>query len=292
MEIGMDELEHLREAVEQKAGRRMTVHGDYEYLAGLIFEALHMQISPTTLKRLWGKLDEAVVPRRSTIDILAQFVGAEDWTNFCKRLESETPEGETQAVHRGTARLWYAVFGGLGVALLALLLWLFHPWNGETQADDERFILRQGQAFDSFADYLRLFGLTEGDSPWYRPVPHHPVLCLWGPRYHHPEWHNDGNPDSLMPTITEYWEPLDSLGVGDKEMLVRRMNSDAYFVARRLNEVRLTFMSNLPADTAHFVFLGVYRLSLSQSDTTCLVWERVANEADLRRLDFLENFRN
>ena len=288
----MDELEHLREDVEQKAGRRMTVHGDYKYLAGLIFEALHMQISPTTLKRLWGKLDEAVVPRRSTLDILAQFVGAEDWTNFCKRLASETPEGETQAVHRGTGRLWYAVFGGLGVALLALLLWLFHPWNGETQADDERFILRQGQAFDSFADYLRLFGLTEGDSPWYRPVPHHPVLCLWGPRYHHPEWHNDGNPDSLMPTITEYWEPLYSLGLEDKEMLVRRMNSDAYFVARRLNEVRLTFMSNLPADTAHFVFLGVYRLSLSQSDTTRLVWERVANEADLRRLDYLENFRN
>ena len=37
MEIGIEELERLREAVEQKAGRKMEVHGDYEYLAELIF---------------------------------------------------------------------------------------------------------------------------------------------------------------------------------------------------------------------------------------------------------------
>ena len=142
MEIGKEELERLRLAVEQKAERKMETHGDYEHLSVLIFEELHQQISSTTLKRLWGKLDEAVVPRRTTLDILAQFVGAEDWTNFCKRLESETTEGETQAVRQGTARLWYAFLGGLGVALLALLLWMFLPWNGGTRPDDERFILR------------------------------------------------------------------------------------------------------------------------------------------------------
>ena len=203
MEIGTEELKRLRLAVERKAERRMETHGDYECLSSLIFEELHQQISPTTLKRLWGKLDEAVVPRRSTLDILSQFVGADDWTDFCERLESETTESEVPAVRQTSVRLRYAFLGGLSVAMLALLLWMLHPWGKGTPADDERYILRQGQTFDSYADYLGRFGQTEGESPWYRPVPHHPVLSLWGPRYHHPEWHNDGNPDSLMPTIME-----------------------------------------------------------------------------------------
>ena len=74
--------------------------------------------------------------------------------------------------------------------------------------------------------------------------------------------------------------------------MIQHMSSNGYYIAKRLNEVRLTFMQNLPADTSHFVFLGVYRFSLTRSDTTRIVWERVADEVDLRHLDYLERFRN
>ena len=302
MEVGMGDIERLRRAVEQKADRQMTVHGDYEYLSGLIFDTLHLQISPTTLKRLWGKLDEAVVPRRSTLDILAQFVGEKDWADFqnkrCSDIPAEQPleqlvtDEETPAAPKKKGRVWPAVVGCLGVALLAVVVWLFYPRGSAAETDDDRYILRKGQTFDSYADYLRLFGITSDFRAWGQQVPHYPYLHLWGPQYNHPEWHNAGNPDSLMPTIAEYWVPINIQGNEQAQKVVQHMNSDAYYVALRLNEVRLTFMKGLPSDSAHFVFLGVYRMSLSLSDTTQIVWERVADEVDLHHLDYLEQFRN
>lgn len=67
-------------------------------------------------------------------------------------------------------------------------------------------------------------------------------------------------------------------------------NRDKYDHERRLNEVRITFMKNL-VDTG-YVFIGVYRLSLQQSDTIRCVWERVAEECNLNNLDYLEELRN
>ena len=67
-------------------------------------------------------------------------------------------------------------------------------------------------------------------------------------------------------------------------------NRDKYNHEVRLNEVRITFMKNL-RDTG-FVFLGVYRLSLEQSDTTHCVWERVDETCDLNNLDYLMELRN
>ena len=72
-------------------------------------------------------------------------------------------------------------------------------------------------------------------------------------------------------------------------MVVMR-NRDKYYHELRLNEVRVTFIKNL-TDTG-YVFLGIYRLSLEQSDTTRCVWERVADDCDLNRLDYLEELRN
>ncbi len=41
-----------------------------------------------------------------------------------------------------------------------------------------------------------------------------------------------------------------------------------------------------------YVFLGVYRMNEAQSDSTRVVWERVANECNLLHLDYLEELRN
>ena len=89
----------------------------------------------------------------------------------------------------------------------------------------------------------------------------------------------------MLPTITEYWT---GEGVTKEATAIR--NTQQYFHYLRLNELRIAFVKNL-VDT-NFVFTGVYRMSLELSDTTKLVWERVADEVDLNNLDYLETLRN
>lgn len=73
--------------------------------------------------------------------------------------------------------------------------------------------------------------------------------------------------------------------------MVCEMNHNGYYVSRRLNDIRITFMRGLAPDSA-YTFLGVYRMSLTESDTTHIVWERVADVVDLNHLDYLEQLRN
>ena len=63
-----------------------------------------------------------------------------------------------------------------------------------------------------------------------------------------------------------------------------------YYQQLEINRLAITFMKDL-VDTG-FVFCGVYRMSLEHSDTTHVVWERVADECDLRHLEDLEHLRN
>ena len=165
--------------------------------------------------------------------------------------------------------------------------------NGRRQAvnDNDSYTLTKGQTFATPEDYLKLFGISATDTLWYQPVPHHPAMFLWGPQYHHPRWHNEGDLDQLLPTITEWWEPEDANGNPEQELLIRELNRNGYYVSRRLNDIRITFMQGLTPDSTS-PFLGVYRMSLSLSDTTHIVWERVADEVNLNHLDYLEQLRN
>ena len=40
-----------------------------------------------------------------------------------------------------------------------------------------------------------------------------------------------------------------------------------------------------------YTFLGIYRLNLEKSDSSRLVWQRIAEECDLSKLDDLEQLR-
>lgn len=86
--------ERLRKDIETALKRRMLTPKDFEFLSESIFARLRTMVSPTTLKRLWGYLDEAVVPRKSTLSILARFLGYNDWDDYCKRV-NESPECES-----------------------------------------------------------------------------------------------------------------------------------------------------------------------------------------------------
>lgn len=114
---------------------------------------------------------------------------------------------------------------------------------------------------------------------------------MWSPHYLHPNWHNEGSPESLFPTIAEYWTPMEEEADSMPPSLVQQRNSDLYFTVTRTNELRITFMRGI-ADGDSTTFLGVYRLDRHRSDSRHLVWQRIAVHCDLRSLDYLEELKN
>ncbi len=144
-------------------------------------------------------------------------------------------------------------------------------------------VLTKGMEFNSVGEYLHLFGICDRwETPpdyWSQPLPKHIGVIVWGPEYHHPEWHNLGDASLFMPTITEWWEPTDK---NDTSATI--CNRDNYLRTNSFNEVRITFMKNITGNG--YTFLGVYTLAPLSSPRR-LVWQRVADHLDLRHLDQL-----
>ena len=177
---------------------------------------------------------------------------------------------------------------GWGWVFWVLLLAIAVPFAIHHFRAPKPNILHLGTTFTSYDDYLQRFGL-EPDKylPYYTRHPEYPYIYFWGPEYHHPVWHNDGDSAAMMPTITEYYHPDDYPTDSASLALLAVRNKERYldFVAH--NPVLITFMKNL-VDTS-YVFLGVYVLS-SRSDTTYQVWERIADDIDINHLERLERY--
>ncbi len=283
----MDYQQQLCQAIEQATGLKMSTSKDFEVLSEHIFEKTHQTVSPNTLKRLWGYLPDATTPRISTLNILTTFLGYQSWDDFCQSSEN-TQEEIPEAPKPKDSKKWILVSVAVLLAVVAGWMLLRNSSSDEEEmslAGPDTCVLTLGQYFDSYTDYLNLFGISDTTTYWGAVLPHHPNIVVWGPDYNHPEWHNMGDSAQMMPTITERWEPE-----GADSLLVTMRNTDQYNHCYRLNEVRITFMKNL-VDTG-YVFLGVYRLSLEQSDSTRCVWERVTDRCDLSRLSYLEELRN
>ena len=76
----------LKECIENVAGFSMRTPRDFTLLASIIFNETKNQVSPTTLKRLWGYLQEKEqqASRTSTLNILSIYIGYPDYDTFCK----------------------------------------------------------------------------------------------------------------------------------------------------------------------------------------------------------------
>ena len=285
-------LARLRELIEGTIERKMKTPKDFDFLSECIFEKFHERISPTTLKRIWGYLSESTTPRKSTLDILSNFVGYDNWKDFCEKNPVETEEGERiverdkreekSQKKRLSPAILYTIIAFLLIGIISGVT--YHVFS-KSSDKSSAYTLKIGDSFSSPHEYLKLFGIHAKDKLWGQILPHHPNISVWGPEYLNSEWHNEGDKSKMMPTITEYWKPE---GV-DSVMIVQR-NIDQFNHCSRLNEIRITFMKNL-IDT-NYVFLGVYRLSLELSDSTKVIWERVAEECDLNNIDYLELLRN
>ena len=70
---------YTNELLNQKCGREIRISGDCEYLALDIESVTGEHIGVNTLKRLLGFIDDEREPRTSTLDIIARYLGFENW---------------------------------------------------------------------------------------------------------------------------------------------------------------------------------------------------------------------
>ena len=301
-----NDYELICRAVEQSVGYSPRTPKDFDRLSDDIFARLHQKVSPTTLKRLWGYVATDSLPRQSTLDLLAQFVGSDDYDAFCRQHEAEPPAtGEVRpqtadglapqpaAAEGRTGRHDWMKWGGAGlmliIALAAVYAMLSRPAAAGDDDGDSPYVITLGQRFGSYDDYLALFGIQADDTLWGQRLPHHPYISVWSPQWRHWRWHNDGDSARLLPTITEHWEPDD--GSADSTLVAVR-NNDHYLAQRDLNELRITFVRGLTPDGDSLTFCGVYRMDMSLSNFHHVTWRRVADRIDLEHLDYLEQLRN
>ena len=83
------ELNYLLSCVEKHYGRKLATTSDYESLSIMIEKETGELISSSTLKRLFGYVTMKPVPRKSTLDILARYVGKRTYEFFCSSIMSD-----------------------------------------------------------------------------------------------------------------------------------------------------------------------------------------------------------
>ena len=74
-------LTKVEEKINRGSSEKWTNY-DFEQLSDSILEATNVQLSTTTLKRIWGKVKYTHAPAIQTLNTLAQFTGYTDWRDF------------------------------------------------------------------------------------------------------------------------------------------------------------------------------------------------------------------
>lgn len=79
----------LRDMIERKLGIKILYTSHCGALEQAIYDETGQHIGLTTLKRMFGFVKAPHVPRRSTYDILAQYLGYPDYAMLCRELGSD-----------------------------------------------------------------------------------------------------------------------------------------------------------------------------------------------------------
>ena len=92
--------EKLCKEIETALHRQMKTPKDFDFLKEKIYERLNILVSSTTLKRLWGYLDESVTPREKTLDVLTQFLGYRDWKEYTQHANNPKESQSSPVMNR------------------------------------------------------------------------------------------------------------------------------------------------------------------------------------------------
>ncbi len=85
-------IQYLLKRIETSFGTKPVTARHFDKLRLSIYDRTAILLSATTLKRLWGYLDEPVEPRRNTLDVLSRYAGWKSWQEFCDNSKTENLE--------------------------------------------------------------------------------------------------------------------------------------------------------------------------------------------------------
>lgn len=88
--MSIPEIEELKSQVEQKYGRILSTTTDFEEFSLVLQKTLPQSISASTLKRIWGYVNDSHKTRKFTLDILAQYIGHKNFDKFVAWLKTST----------------------------------------------------------------------------------------------------------------------------------------------------------------------------------------------------------
>ena len=90
MNVYKPEIAELLLQVEKAYAKPLNSSTDFEELSIQLKYKLGMSLSSSTLKRLWGYVNDAHSPRPQTLDVLARYLGHADLKDFCMWLKHTT----------------------------------------------------------------------------------------------------------------------------------------------------------------------------------------------------------
>ena len=82
------ETNYLMTLVEKKFRKSVKTSTDFYLLAQEIESETNENVSASTLKRMWGYVNKAPLPRQTTLDVLAKYIGKKDYKTFCEDLKN------------------------------------------------------------------------------------------------------------------------------------------------------------------------------------------------------------
>ena len=77
-------LERFRAKVAQTLNLSLNSNKNYDYFSKFIFQKTHVQVSPSTLRRVF-QYDSHHIPTKSTLDLVSQSIGFVNWNDFVEK---------------------------------------------------------------------------------------------------------------------------------------------------------------------------------------------------------------
>lgn len=144
------ELSWLLELVRREYGRSLLTSTDFESLSVIIEKTTGELLSSSTLKRLYGYVSLKPIPRKSTLDILARYVGWRSYDKFVEDLRQNPQFNSTffssRIIHASDLKVGEGIKIGWAPDRVVLLRYLGDKVFQVTESHNSQ--LREGDCFE------------------------------------------------------------------------------------------------------------------------------------------------
>ncbi len=145
-------------------------NSDFERLSAMIFERTGINLSISTLKRVWGKVKYDSVPTATTLNTLAQFSGYESWRSFCSQKQVSvrmqepvvTDTADIEPFKKNPRAKWFVLVMLLPVLSSVIFLLMERGRSQPYAIDTSRIIFKSNVVSDELPNSV-VFNYDIGD---------------------------------------------------------------------------------------------------------------------------------